>query len=711
MFKYCLKSLKTNLLLSLVIVAFGCSEAEPGVDGTNGINGFNALVVVDDEAAGENCATGGIKISVGQDANENGELDTDEIASISFVCNGSSGNDGDTGPTLAARTSPELPGENCEAGGTLVEIGADTNGNASLDDDEVQTSFFVCNGIDGADGADGSGAGENGLTSLIRATPLEDCGPDNTTGVQIEIGLDKNGNGELDSSADPDINEIQASYEICDGADGQDGADGTPGDNGMNALIGISTFSGEQNGCLNGGLRIAAGLDIDGDGALQGGEELNVEFICNGENGNDGATGDAGADGRSVLVTINEDPTECANGGIEIVLEYDNDGDGTGDESIGSYIICDGADGATGPAGNDGVGLLIRKSPSDVADCPNGGTLVEIDRDENGNGLFDDGAIDVSFDVCNGANGDTGAAGDVSLIDVFEFSGSLGDCSNGGLRIRTGVDSDGSGSLELGEYTEFYVCNGGNGNDGSDGNTDGVYELFIYTGFNGYTQSQDTYIDQSDQETVFDKTGISVSAGDVNYKYGLLRFDGIDEVVKKFTDNHEILQAQIYLTGSASAANENYVGVKELTTSTAMFEQTKANYLTPDGDSQWSGGSTFDTAKGDASPSYMDTYQLLPIAFEGIVPLQISRSMVDGWIKAPSSNKGLVLEMASTANTKQINFYDSENEDPYLRPVLYIKIQDLNALGRTTPTSEKEYKARWESLTYEEKLAPLRNRD
>ena len=102
MFKLTLKTLKFGLLTTLFILSISCSEepAEPD-NGVDGANGFNALVEVQNEDAGENCTTGGVKISVGQDANENGVLDDSEIASVSFVCKGA---DGSNGATLVART-------------------------------------------------------------------------------------------------------------------------------------------------------------------------------------------------------------------------------------------------------------------------------------------------------------------------------------------------------------------------------------------------------------------------------------------------------------------------------------------------------------------------------------------------------------------------------------------------------------------------------
>ena len=50
----------------------------------------------------------------------------------------------------------------------------------------------------------------------------------------------------------------------------------------------------------------------------------------------------------------------------------------------------------------------------------------------------------------------------------------------------------------------------------------------------------------------------------------------------------------------------------------------------------------------------------------------------------------------------------SYDGDIYSRPTLYIKVT-TNTGGRLS--SEEEHYEYWKSLTYEEKLAPLKNRD
>lgn len=51
-------------------------------------DGFNSLVNVTDEAAGNNCPGGGVKVASGTDRNSNGVLDPDEVSSTKYVCDG-----------------------------------------------------------------------------------------------------------------------------------------------------------------------------------------------------------------------------------------------------------------------------------------------------------------------------------------------------------------------------------------------------------------------------------------------------------------------------------------------------------------------------------------------------------------------------------------------------------------------------------------------
>ena len=61
-----------------------------GTNGTNGIDGKNALIKTTAEPTGTNCATGGTKVEVGLDANNNDTLDAGEVnpTLTKYVCNG-----------------------------------------------------------------------------------------------------------------------------------------------------------------------------------------------------------------------------------------------------------------------------------------------------------------------------------------------------------------------------------------------------------------------------------------------------------------------------------------------------------------------------------------------------------------------------------------------------------------------------------------------
>ena len=154
-----------------------------GVAGVNGTNGQNSLVKTSVESIGANCATGGVKLEYGLDANSNSILDVSEVNSslTKYVCNGANGAQGATGLQGVAgvqgpvgspgpagtngtngqnslvKTTTELVGANCSTGGVKLEYGLDGNSNGILDISEVNSSLtkYVCNGSIGATGAQG----------------------------------------------------------------------------------------------------------------------------------------------------------------------------------------------------------------------------------------------------------------------------------------------------------------------------------------------------------------------------------------------------------------------------------------------------------------------------------------------------------------------------------------------------------------------------
>lgn len=81
--------LQDDEITSTRYVCHGVGESgAEGASGPAGADGRAALVRLDEESAGENCAFGGTRVSAGVDVDGNGMLDAHEVESIEFVCNG-----------------------------------------------------------------------------------------------------------------------------------------------------------------------------------------------------------------------------------------------------------------------------------------------------------------------------------------------------------------------------------------------------------------------------------------------------------------------------------------------------------------------------------------------------------------------------------------------------------------------------------------------
>jgi hypothetical protein len=100
----------------------------------------SSLISVTEEAPGENCADGGTRISTGIDDNQNSILDADEIDAVEFICNDPPIID----PQPLVDVTDEEPGDNCEYGGTRISSGNDDNSDGVLDADEVDSVDYIC---------------------------------------------------------------------------------------------------------------------------------------------------------------------------------------------------------------------------------------------------------------------------------------------------------------------------------------------------------------------------------------------------------------------------------------------------------------------------------------------------------------------------------------------------------------------------------------
>lgn len=118
-------------------------------DGADGIGSSRILLALVSEAAGANCASGGVRVNSGPDGNGNNALDSAEIVSTQYVCNGANGGVGAPGQSALIATVVEPAGSNCNFGGTRISAGSDTNGNGTLEPGEATATAYACNGAPG----------------------------------------------------------------------------------------------------------------------------------------------------------------------------------------------------------------------------------------------------------------------------------------------------------------------------------------------------------------------------------------------------------------------------------------------------------------------------------------------------------------------------------------------------------------------------------
>ena len=171
--------MKHQNLLFLYLIIFSILGCE-GPEGKIGPDGKNSLVNIVEEPLGSNCANGGLKIETGIDKDANNLLSPDEISQTKYICKS------DNGKSSLINVYSEPKGTTCANGGIKIEFGVDNNRNNILDGNEVTQTKFICNGIDGIPS----------LTIVVEELPGVNC---LGGGKKTQVGLDQNGNFELDS--------------------------------------------------------------------------------------------------------------------------------------------------------------------------------------------------------------------------------------------------------------------------------------------------------------------------------------------------------------------------------------------------------------------------------------------------------------------------------------------------------------------------------
>lgn len=336
-----LMKISNYLLLSIILISSLFGC------GKQGLEGKKSLIDLVNEIAGPNCPNGGYKILSGIDQNNNNALDVEEVQSTKYICNGVDGKN-----TLTALLA-EAPGVNCTTGGYKIGTGLDLNGNNILDANEVINSQYICNGLTGI----------NSLASMV-AEPAGNHCP--TGGYKIVTGADINKNGVLD------VEEIQNTAYVCNGI------------NGSHSLAALVPEPAGPN-CVTGGYKINTGIDLNSNKILDASEILSAQYICNGLTGNN----------TLVAMVAEASGPNCANGGYKVNSGIDINKNGTLEsiEIQNSSYVCNGI---------NGLNYLIAVKPEVAGpNCIYGGYSFKTGIDLNKNAVLDNDEVTNTTFICN----------------------------------------------------------------------------------------------------------------------------------------------------------------------------------------------------------------------------------------------------------------------------------------------------------------------
>ena len=303
----------------------------------------------------------------------------------------------------------------------------------------------------GTDGNDGD-AGTTGYSTLMTTESIEQNGQSCSL---VKVGLD-DGAGVEENAGDQTLQEEEIDSEqiICDGEDGETVT--TTAADGSSVIV--TTTDSNQCGA-DGGVFVQFFADADSNGEADSTTPLSEEHLCNGQDGATTASSN-GANGTSVLYQTSDYTGDlCPNGGTEVIMWTDTNGNGQNDDgNATTEIICDGESGTTttavdGSAGTDGISTLVRTSDAGDA-CPaEGGVYVEIGEDSNRSSTLDNDEITSSEYVCNGTSAEE------ALEDILDEDGDITDDADTiaeliELSEQLLQDADEAGLTELSDATQ-----------------------------------------------------------------------------------------------------------------------------------------------------------------------------------------------------------------------------------------------------------------
>lgn len=233
-------------------------ETQQVCNGADGGDGVASLIRVDEIGAGAQCTYGGLKVSVGLDASDDGVLDPAEVSQTSYVCSVTASQT--DGFSSLLDMEGEAAGTNCTAGGQKITSGLDFNRNGALDTDEITQIKYICNGDTPVV-----------YQTLINTSNVASNAQCPNGGVQIDVGLD------VDQSTILEGDEVTDTSYLCNGQDGD----------GSVSLVNVEDEPAGTN-CSAGGKALKTGIDTNQNQVLDSSEVMSTSYVCNGLDGADG---------------------------------------------------------------------------------------------------------------------------------------------------------------------------------------------------------------------------------------------------------------------------------------------------------------------------------------------------------------------------------------------------------------------------------------
>lgn len=180
---------------------------------------------------------------------------------------------------------------------------------------------------------------------------------------------------------------------------GSDGSDGRSGRDGANALVSVAAEAPGAH-CANGGSRVTAGTDTNGNGVLDDSEVDSTQYLCG--SGNNSSTA------QRALIAMHAEPAgaHCTAGGQRVDAGLDANGNNVLDaDEVGSTAyVCNGSDGSNGSNGSSGAASLVAITAEPAgAHCAYGGNQVNAGLDRNADGVLDGGEVSSTSYLCNPA--------------------------------------------------------------------------------------------------------------------------------------------------------------------------------------------------------------------------------------------------------------------------------------------------------------------